>query len=137
MSDVISHKGRIVGITPELTSVEIISESACASCHARGFCGLGSAKTKLVELPTRGWDSYSVGDEVEVELKASMGHRAVWIAYVVPFAILMVLLLSLNLSGAGELASGLAAIGGVCVYYLLVWLLRDRLRKEYIFNIKR
>ena len=65
MSDVISHKGRIVSITPELTSVEIISESACASCHARGFCGLGSARTKLVELPTRGWDNYSVGDEVE------------------------------------------------------------------------
>lgn len=137
MSDMISHRGRIVEVTPELTSVEIVSESACASCHAKGFCGLGSAKTKLVEVPTRPWDDFKVGDEVEVEFKASMGHKAVWIAYVIPFALMVTFLLVLSLSGVGELASGLGAIGIVCLYYALIWLLRDRLRKEYIFNIKK
>ncbi len=137
MSDMISHKGRVVSITPEMTSVEIISESACASCHAKSMCGLGSAKTKLVELPTNPWDDLKVGDEVQVQLKASMGHRAVWIAYVVPFLILVAAMLGIGAAGAGELASGLGAIGAVCIYYLVVWLLRDRLKKEYIFNIKR
>lgn len=133
----ISHRGRVVEITPELTSVEIISESACASCHARGLCGLGESKSKLVQLPTDPYAGLEAGDEVEVLLSASMGHKAVWIAYVVPFVLLMVSLLMLVGCGVPELASGLAALGCVGVYYLVVWLFRERLRNEYIFNIKK
>ena len=76
-SSEISHRGRIVSITPERTTVQIVSESACAACHARGLCSLGDSKVKEVELPTRGWDNYQVGDEVSVVLRASMGHKAV------------------------------------------------------------
>ena len=76
----ISHRGRVVEITPELTSVEIISEAACASCHAKGICGLGESKAKLVQLPTSPYLNLAPGDEVEVLLSASMGHKAVWIA---------------------------------------------------------
>ncbi len=133
----ISHRGRIVEITPELTTVEIVSESACGSCHARGMCGLGSSKTKAVQLPTRGWDNYGVGDEVEVVLKASMGHKAVWLAYVIPLLVLVATLLALSAAGASEPVSGLCAIGAVALWYVLLWLLRGRLRNEYIFNIKR
>lgn len=136
-SEVISHKGRIVSITPQWTSVEIVAEPACASCHAKGFCGLGGSKKKLVEVPTSGWENYSVGEEVDVQLRASMGHKAVWIAYVVPFFILVGALLGLSLAGVGELASGLGAIGGIAVYYFIVWLLRGKLKNEYTFNIKK
>jgi hypothetical protein len=45
-------------------------------------------------------------------------------------------LLGLNSACVGELASGLAAIGAVGVYYLFLLLFRDRLRNEYSFYIK-
>ena len=38
-SDKIAHEGRIVAIDPQLTTVEIISESACSACHAKA-CAL-------------------------------------------------------------------------------------------------
>ena len=133
----IFHKGRIVSVTPQTTTVEIISESACSSCHAKGLCGLGESRTKAVQLPTSGWDGYREGDEVTLVLKASMGHKAVWIAYVIPLFVLMAVLLAMLLSGVGELASGLAAISAIAVYYLAVWLLRNKLKNEYIFNIKK
>ena len=132
----ISHRGRIVSITPEFTTVEIVSESACAACHARGLCSLGDSKVKQVEVPTRGWDNYTVGQEVSVVLRATMGHKAVWLAYVVPLLVMVAALLGILSAGGSELLAGLGAIGAVAVYYGVIWLLRDRLRKEYVFNIK-
>ena len=132
----IAHRGRIVSITPEITTVEIVSESACAACHAKGLCSLGDSTVKQVELPTRGWDNYSVGQEVNVVLRASMGHKAVWLAYVSPLIILVAALLGTLAAGGSELLSGGVAIGAIALYYLVIWLLRGRLRNEYIFNIK-
>ena len=133
----ITHSGRIIEITPEFTTVEIISESACSACHAKGLCGLGESKVKAVQLPTRGWDSFEVGDEVQLVLKATMGHKAVWLAYVIPLLVLLAVLLGLLTVGAGELASALAGFGAVAAYYLALWLCRKRLQNEYIFNIKQ
>ena len=135
-SSEISHRGRIVSITPEITTVEIVSESACAACHAKGLCSLGDSKAKQVELPTRGWDNYGVGQEVNVVLRASMGHKAVWLAYVIPLIILVAALLGTLAAGGSELLAGGVAIGAIALYYLVIWLLRGRLRNEYIFNIK-
>jgi len=133
--ETIKHKGRITDITPEITTVEIISESACASCHAQGLCGMSESKVKEVLVRTSPWSTYGVGDEVTLELKATMGQKAVIVGYGIPLVILMAVLLILFQCGVGELASGLAAIGAVAVYYLVIWLLRGKLRNEYIFNI--
>ena len=132
----IAHRGRIVSITPEVTTVEIVSEPACSACHARGLCSLGDATVKQVELPTRGWDNYQVGDEVQVVLQASMGHKAVWLAYVVPLLVMVAALLGTLAAGGPELLAGLVAIGAIALYYTTIWLLRSRLKNEYVFNIK-
>lgn len=136
-SSEISHKGRVVSITPEVTTVEIVSESACGACHAKGLCSLGDSKVKMVEVPTSGWSDIRPGDEVEVVLKASMGHKAVLLAYMIPLVLLVAVLLVAVSAGAGELYAGLAAIAAVAVYYFGLWLMRGRLRNEYIFNIKK
>ena len=68
----ISHKGVIKSITPELTTVEIVSTSACAECHAKGMCGVAESKIKEISVPTDPYSEHSAGDEVEVVLKKSM-----------------------------------------------------------------
>ena len=136
MAEEISHKGRIIEITPEVTSVEIISESACGSCHAKSLCSMSESKSKVVQIRTSGWDPHNVGDEVEVVLKASMGHKAVWLAYVVPLVVLMTFIVGFTEAGFSELVCGLSGIGAVVVYYFFLWLFRKKLQNEYIFNIK-
>lgn len=131
----VAHKGRIVQITPQFTTVEIVSESACSSCHAAGLCGMSEYTKKAIEVPTRAWENYSEGQEVNVVLKASMGHKAVWLAYVIPLVVMVAVLLGLLASGAGELMAGLCALCAVALYYLAIWLLRNRLRNQYIFEI--
>lgn len=132
----VAHIGKIVDINPQYTTVEFISESACSSCHAAGLCGMGEATSKAVQVPTDPFKQYYIGQEVYVNLKATMGLKAVWISYVVPLLILMILILSLYYIGVGELAMGLGAIAGVALYYLVIWLIKDKLANEYIFYLK-
>lgn len=135
--ETVSHRGKVVQVTPEFTTVEIISSSACSACHASGVCGMSEYTKKAVEVPTRAWENFAPGEEVNVVLKASMGHKAVWLAYVLPLLVLVAVLMGTLALGAGELAAGLGAIAGVAVYYLFLWLFRDRLRNEYVFTIER
>jgi positive regulator of sigma E activity len=132
----ISHIGKIVDINPQFTTVEIISQSACSACHASGLCGMSEYTKKAIQVPTDPYTEYNIGDEVEVLLKQSMGVKAVWISYAIPLIILMILVLSLSQFLKNELWVGLISIAGVALYYLCVYLFRDKLAQEYVFYIK-
>ena len=137
MKEEVTHSGKIVDINPQFTSVEIVSESACSSCHAAGLCGISEYTKKAIQVPTSAWEDYKVGDDVEVVLKASMGHKAVWLAYVLPLVVMVAgLLVSLGV-GASELLSGAVSILAAVLYYIVLWLFRDRLRNEYVFTLKK
>ena len=135
--DEIAHEGRIVEINPEFTTVEILSSSACASCHAKGLCGMSEEEKKLIMVPTDPYTVYEEGEIVDVMTKKSMGLKAVWISYVIPLLILLILILSLSSVIGNEAYTGLAAIGGVALYYFVIWLVRDRLENEFVFYIKQ
>lgn len=135
--DEIAHEGRIVEINPEFTTVEILSSSACASCHAKGLCGMSEEEKKLIMVPTDPYTVYEEGEIVDVMTKKSMGLKAVWISYVIPLLILLILILSLSPVIGNEAYTGLAAIGGVALYYFIIWLIRDRLENEFVFYIKQ
>lgn len=137
MKNDVSHKGRIVSITPQFTTVSISQESACSQCHAAGLCGMADAVEKAVQLPTSPYSSYREGDEVELVLKATMGLKAVWLAYCIPLAVLLAAVFGFIALGLPEVLSGLCAVAAVALYYLVLWLFRDKLRNEYIFTIKQ
>jgi sigma-E factor negative regulatory protein RseC len=65
----------------------------------------------------------------------SMGLKAVWISYVIPLAILMILILSLSFVIDNEFLRGGLAIAGVGVYYFIIWLFREKLSDQFEFYI--
>ena len=132
----ITHVGKVIGIDSDFTTVEIVASSACSACHAKGLCGMSEDQEKVIMVPTDGFRNLQVGDQVEVMTKMTMGLKAVWISYVIPLAILMILILSLSQVFENEFLCGLVSIAGVAVYYLGIWLFRDRLSKEFVFYIK-
>ena len=132
----IRHSGKILEITPDFTTVQIVVSSACAACHARTMCGMSEDEEKVIMVPTDPYADHKVGDEVEVMTKMTMGLKAVWISYVIPLAVLMILILSLSAVISNELVLGLVAIAGVALYYFGIWLFRDRLSNEFVFYIR-
>ena len=69
-------------------------------------------------------------------MEASLGHKAVTIAYVIPLILLVISLMGAFVAGASELVCGLAAIAVIAIYYLLVWIFRSKLQNEYVFKLK-
>ena len=134
--DEIRHSGKILEITPDFTTVQIVVSSACASCHAKAMCGMSEDEEKVIMVPTDPYAGHKVGDEVQVMTKMTMGLKAVWISYVIPLAVLMILILSLSGLIESEVYRALAAIGGVAVYYFFIWLFRNKLSNEFVFYIK-
>ncbi len=131
----VAHKGTIIEISQECIRVEIINKSMCAACHAKGFCSAGDSKDKIIDVEYYNNGEFAVGDEVEVIMKRSMGFKAVWISYVVPLAVLLIFLLTLQGLGLSELHSGLFALLAVCVYYFAVYVFRDKLANKFVFTI--
>ena len=132
----IRHTGKIIEITPEYTTVQIVVSSACSSCHSKALCGMSEDKEKVIMVPTDPYALHKAGDEVEVFTKMSMGMKAVWISYVIPLAVLMILILTLSEIFDNQMVCGLSAVGGVAIYYLIIWLLRSRLESEFTLYIK-
>ena len=133
----VSHKGTVIEITENYIKVEIVNKSMCSACHAKGFCSAGDSKEKVVDVPYYNNGEYSVGDEVEVVMKRSMGFMAVWLSYVIPLAILLIFLLTLQGWGFTELQAGGAALLAVCLYYLAIYLFRDKFSGKFVFTIAK
>ena len=134
--DEIVHTGRVVEMTPDFTTVEILVSSACSECHAKGMCGMSEDEQKMIMLPTDPYSTYNVGDEVQVCTKMTMGLKAAWISYAIPLLILMILILTLSAFLESEVIVGAASVGGVALYYFIIWLLRGKLQNEFVFYIK-
>ena len=135
--ETIDHEGVIVDINTDFITVEILNKSACGACAAKGACSLGEAETKLVEVANTGYSQFEPGERVNVLLKKSLGHKALYISYLIPLLILVAILLSLSAAGAVDLFTGLAILGGLAIYYSIVYLLREKFRKEYVFTIEK
>lgn len=137
--DRVEHEGVVVGISDSSISVEIVSKSACASCHAKSVCAVGDSAVKIIEVPlsigTLAADC-KVGDSVKVVLDSSLGVNAVWLAYVAPMAVLLASILAFSSVGMRDLYTGLLSIGVVALYYLVLSFFRKRLDRIFTFSIE-
>jgi len=135
--DRIEHEGVIIGIDSDFISVEILSQSACSSCNAKSMCSMSEVKAKIIQVENRGFNLYEKGERVNVLLKRSLGFRALWISYLIPLVIALVLLVVLSTVSVDELLMGLSVLAIIALYYFVVYLLRDKIKKDFIFTIEK
>jgi sigma-E factor negative regulatory protein RseC len=81
--------------------------------------------------------TYEIGEEVKVLLSQILGFKAVVYSYLLPLAVLMILLLILPPVLHSDLWVGLACVAGIGLYYLVLWMFRKHLKKEFIFTIEK
>ena len=133
----VDHEGVITSITEDNIKVEIINKSLCASCHAKSFCSASDQKEKVIDVPYYNNNEFEVGENVVVSMKKSMGFKAVWISYVIPLAILMIFLLTLQQINPSDLFVGGISILAVVMYYIIIYLLRDKISNKFVFTIAK
>ena len=136
----IVHEGKIVSIDNASIGVEIVNKSACASCHAKGVCGAAEEQVRIIDIPqtlSTATAGYQVGDTVKLVLSATMGMKAVILAYGLPLVILLAAILIFSALKIEQLYVGLFSLAAVAVYYIIFAIFRDKLDKEFVFSIEQ
>lgn len=134
-SEHIEHQGRIESIDANLVRVRIVSNSACGTCAARKACGMSESTEKIIDVVTLSASEFSVGEEVVVSIRRKVGLWAVAMAYVAPLIVLVVVLIAASMFGLDEGVAAVGAMGGVAIYYLLLWLFGGRISEKVSFTI--
>lgn len=127
--------GVVVSVTPEKVSVRIIARSACGSCTAKSLCGAGDIAEKIIEVKKPS-GQYKVGEQVVVSMSNGLGARATLFGYLFPFVLLIVSLITLDSLGVAELTNGLFSIGVLVPYFFVLWVLRKKFEKRFVFGIQ-
>lgn len=136
MSDTIQHTGIIERIENDIFYVKIVQQSACAGCHAKSMCTASENKDRIIEIESED-PSFTVNEEVEIHGRSSLGYTAVFYAFVIPFILLLttiIIFLGINQS---EMVSAIAGLAVLPVYYSVLYLFRDKLKKKFVFTMEK
>ncbi|MFO8129374.1 MAG: SoxR reducing system RseC family protein [Bacteroidales bacterium] len=132
----ITHPGVIQEVNGQNARVRILARSACASCHAKGMCSVADMKEKIIDVNVPRGKTYVPGDRVMLYMEQSMGNKAAFYAYFLPFLlILAVLLITFELTH-NEALSGLLSIGILIPYYYVLYLLKDKMKRSFRFKMR-
>ncbi len=136
MSDSISHRGIIDKIEDDTLFVRIMQQSACAGCHAKNMCSASESKEKIIEVRDNS-HLYTINEEVILTGKTSLGLKAVFLAFVIPVLIVVATIIVGNISGWDEAASALASLILLVPYYGILYSLREKLKRTFVFTLKK
>ncbi|MCG8567874.1 MAG: SoxR reducing system RseC family protein [Desulfobacterales bacterium] len=132
----ITHPGIIEEIGEDHISVKILSQSACASCHAKGACTMADMEEKTIRVSATDSQEWKPGQNVDVQMKKSLGPKAVLMGYVYPFLIVVIGLVLFSGILPSEGMAGLASLALLIPYYGFIYLIREKLQKTFTFEIK-
>lgn len=137
MTDTIKHLGTVEHIDGTHVQVRIVQTSACSSCTAKAYCHSSESKEKLIDIYDTDTSGLKTGDEVMIYGTTSMGMRAVVLAFGVPFLILIIaLFITYSCTGGNEILSGIIALLSITPYYIVLYLCKDKLKKNFLFTLK-
>lgn len=132
----ISHSGIVESVADGCVKVRILQASACGACKVAGHCHAAEAKEKIVEVYGSDFTRYTPGQQVVVSTSGDVAGRALLLGFGVPFVVLVgVLVLVLALTG-DEGLSALCALAALIPYYGVLYLFRDRIRRQLTFYLE-
>jgi len=132
----IEHSGTVEKIDSGGLHVSFIAESACASCHAKGYCTSTDQEEKRV-LVKNFREHFVVGEQVKVILQRSQGMKAILLGYVYPFLLVLLVLLVLSTLGIKELSAGLISLAILVPYYIVMYLFRKNINNNFSFSVRK
>lgn len=133
----IKQNATITKIDNNKIYIKFLSCSACAGCSAKGYCGLSEMKEKEMVVTSPDASEFSLGEEVVVSISASQGAKAVVFAYILPLVLMLSTIAMLIVSGYSEASSGICGIIILIPYYFCIFLLRNKLKKDFQFKISK
>ena len=135
-TETISHEGIVTKITDDELEIKILAQSACAACHAKSACGMGEQAEKILTVPKPKDQEFSLNQKVNVKMAIGQGNKAAVLAYLLPVILLLAVLFVCLGLGLSEGLSALIAFIALVPYYLVLYMRRDKLKKQFEYTFE-
>jgi len=136
INDSIEHLGVIKDITPKTVKVSLLNVSGCSTCHTKATCAVSDVDNKVIDVINTG-QKIKKGETVKVAFQKSLGPLALFLGYLLPFIILMIVLIITISVTSDEVFAGVASLMSVGVYYLALTFFRNKLKSTFTFKITK
>lgn len=137
MSNKIKHAGVVDGVEGECVRVRILQSSACSACKVAAHCNASETKEKIIDVMDADASHYQKGDRVMVVADTAVGFRASLYGYLLPLILMVVTLVGVLAATHSEGLAALSALGILMPYYVLLFLMRNKLRNRLSFTLER
>ena len=138
MSHQIVHQGTVASITGDSMQVRITQRAACSECSVSAHCHIAEQKEKLVDVNhVKDIRRFRVGETVLLTFAEQSGMRAVVLAFVVPFLIVVAAVFGCSLFTDSEPVMAYTGILFLIPYYIILYLLRNRLKENFTFHVEK
>lgn len=136
MEELIRHTGVVMSVNGNMAHVAIVQTSACSACKAKSMCM--SSESRQKEMDAFMTEPMVVGDKVEVEVREHLAWRAVLLAYVLPFVVMLVVMVALTcLTLYNEAIVGSVSLASIALYYIVLGAFKGRLQKQFSFTARK
>ncbi len=137
MSNKIKHAGVVDGVGGECVRVRILQSSACSACKVAAHCNASETKEKIIDVMDADASHYQKGDQVMVVADTAVGFRASLYGYLLPLILMVVTLVGVLAATHSEGLAAVSALGILIPYYVLLFLMRNKLRNRLSFTLER
>jgi len=132
----IRHEGVVVSINGDKAHVQIVQTSACSACKARSMCM--SSESQQKEMDVIMLKPMQVGDKVEVEVRERLAWKAVLLAYILPFIVMLAIIAILDFTtNWSEAVVGTLSLCGIALYYIGLSVFKHRLQSQFSFTARK
>ena len=135
MDELIRHEGIVLAVKDGKALVEIVQTSACSACKARSMCMSAESQEKRIDAVMA--EPLNAGDRVEVMVTERLAWKAVLLAYILPFVVMMAVIGLLNPWIESEAVVGTVALCAIALYYIVLSFFRGRMQKEFSFTARK
>ena len=136
MEEEIRHKGVVLTTDGEKAHVEILQTSACAACKAKHMCMSAESQQKIIDAVML--EPLKAGDEVEVIVREHLAWKAVLLAYIMPFVVMVGVIAVLDfLTDWSESLIGTLSLCAIALYYIGLSMFKHRLQKQFSFTARK
>lgn len=136
MDEMIRHEGVVLSTNGNMAHVEIVQTSACSACKARSMCMSSESQQKQMDVEML--EPMQVGDRVEVEVRERLAWKAVLLAYILPFVVMMAVIAVLDMTTSwSEAIIGTLSLCAIALYYLILSAFKHKLQKQFSFTARK
>lgn len=138
----ILHRGGITELdrSGSRAIVEVDGAGECSACAVARFCSAGKASVSSanrirLSVPVGDVDMYKVGDRVEIAGTERLQRKAMTLVTILPCLILVAVMVTVYLLTMSQSAAALSGIAAMLLFFLILYLLRNNIRHEFLFKI--